>query len=52
MHLSTTSRPTRVRRLLAISAAAVAVMIGPTACDYGVAGGLHGMPAHRATCPA
>jgi hypothetical protein len=35
MHLSATSRPTRVRRLLAVSAAAVAVMIAPTACDYG-----------------
>jgi hypothetical protein len=42
MHLSTTSRPTRVRRLIAISAAAVAVMIGPTACNYGVVGGQHG----------
>jgi hypothetical protein len=42
MQLSTASRPTRVRRLLAISAAAVAVMVGPTACDYGVTGGLHG----------
>ena len=42
MHLSPTSRSTRVRHLLAISAAAVAVMVGPTACDYGVAGGLHG----------
>ncbi len=35
MHLSATSRPARVRRVLAISAAAVAVMIAPTACDYG-----------------
>jgi len=42
MHLSPASRHTRVRRLLAISAAAVAVMVGPTACDYGVTGGLHG----------
>ena len=39
MHLSATSRPTRVRRLLAVSAAAVAVMIAPTACDYGGYGG-------------
>lgn len=38
MHLSSASRPTRVRRLLAVSAAAVAVMIGPTACDYGTYG--------------
>jgi hypothetical protein len=30
-----TSRPRRVRRVIAISAAAVAVMIAPTACDYG-----------------
>ena len=29
------TRHTRVRRLLAVSAAAVAVMIAPTACDYG-----------------
>ena len=35
MLLSATSRPTRVRRLLAVSAAAVAVMIAPTAGDYG-----------------
>jgi hypothetical protein len=35
MHLPSTSRPTRVRRLLAVSAAAAAVMIAPTACDYG-----------------
>jgi hypothetical protein len=35
MHLSPTSRPSRARRLIAISAAAVAVMIAPTACDYG-----------------
>jgi hypothetical protein len=42
MQLSPASRHTRVRRLLAISAAAVAVMVGPTACDYGVTGGLHG----------
>jgi hypothetical protein len=44
MHLSATSRPTRVRRLLAVSAAAVAVMIAPTACDYGGYGG--GSAAH------
>src|ERR1700760_772152 len=35
MQLPTASRHTRVRRLLAVSAAAVAVMIAPTACDYG-----------------
>jgi hypothetical protein len=35
MQLPSASRPTRVRRLLAVSAAAVAVMIAPTACDYG-----------------
>ena len=34
MQLHPTSCPRRVRRLLAISAAAVAVMIAPTACDY------------------
>jgi hypothetical protein len=38
MHLSLSSRPTRVRRLLAVSAAAVAVMIGPTACEGGALG--------------
>jgi hypothetical protein len=35
MQLRSASRPTRVRRLLAVSAAAAAVMIAPTACDYG-----------------
>ena len=35
MQLHPTSRPRRVRRLIAVSAAAVAVMIAPTACDYG-----------------
>ncbi len=35
MQLHPTSRSRRVRRLLAISAAAVAVMIAPTACNYG-----------------
>jgi hypothetical protein len=39
MQLPATSRHARVRRLLAVSAAAVAVMIGPTACDYGSYGG-------------
>jgi hypothetical protein len=39
MQLPTASRHTRVRRLLAVSAAAVAVMIAPTACDYGGYGG-------------
>jgi hypothetical protein len=38
MHLSSSSRPARVRRLLAVSAAAVAVMIGPTACEGGALG--------------
>jgi len=35
MQLHPTSRSRRVRRLLAVSAAAVAVMIAPTACNYG-----------------
>lgn len=35
MQLHPTSRSRRVRRLLAVSAAAVAVMIAPTACTYG-----------------
>ena len=35
MQLHPISRPRRVRRVLAVSAAAVAVMIAPTACDYG-----------------
>ncbi|MDF3050375.1 MAG: hypothetical protein K0R87_2013 [Pseudonocardia sp.] len=39
MHLPAASRPTRVRRLLAVSAAAAFVMIGPTACDYGTYSG-------------
>jgi hypothetical protein len=39
MHLPAASRPTRVRRLLAVSAAAAFVMIGPTACDYGAYSG-------------
>jgi hypothetical protein len=39
MQLPTASRTTRVRRLMAISAAAVAVMIAPTACDFGGYGG-------------
>ena len=39
MQLRSTSRNIRVRRLLAVSAAAAAVMIAPTACDYGAYGG-------------
>ena len=39
MHLPAASRSTRVRRLLAVSAAAAFVMIGPTACDYGAYSG-------------
>jgi hypothetical protein len=39
MQLPTASRTTRVRRLVAVSAAAVAVMIAPTACDFGGYGG-------------
>jgi hypothetical protein len=39
MHLPAASRPTRVRRLLAVSAAAAFVVIGPTACDYGAYSG-------------
>ena len=42
MQLHPTSRPRRVRRLIAISAAAVAVMIAPTACDYGGSGNYSG----------
>jgi hypothetical protein len=39
MQLPPASRPARVRRLLAISAAAGLVIIAPTACDYGSYGG-------------
>ena len=45
MQLHPTSRPRRVRRLVAVSAAAVAVMIAPTACDYGGAAQLD-LPSH------
>ena len=45
MQLHPTSRPRRVRRLIAVSAAAVAVMIAPTACDYGGAAQLD-LPTH------
>ena len=45
MQLHPTSRSRRVRRLLAVSAAAVAVMIAPTACDYGGAAQMD-MPTH------
>ena len=34
MQLPTVSRSQRVRRVLAVTAAAAAVMVGPTACDY------------------
>jgi hypothetical protein len=39
MQLTSTSRTARVRRVLAATAAAAAVIIGPTACDYGAFGG-------------
>ena len=45
MQLHPTSRSRRVRRLLAVSAAAVAVMIAPTACNYG-GGAQMDMPPH------
>ena len=45
MQLHPTSRSRRVRRLLAVSAAAVAVMIAPTACNYGGAAQMD-MPTH------
>ena len=45
MQLHPTSRPRRVRRLIAVSAAAVAVMIAPTACDYGGAAQID-LPTH------
>ena len=51
MQLHPTSRSRRVRRLLAVSAAAVAVMIAPTACDYGGAAQMD-MPSHRGTWTA
>jgi hypothetical protein len=47
-----TTRQIRVRRVLAVSAAALAVMVAPTACDYGAFGGSHsgdsfgGRPGH------
>lgn len=45
MQLHPTSRTRRVRRLITVSAAAVAVMIAPTASDYGGAARLD-LPSH------